>query len=76
MYEKTSTFLGYEDWKELLPQDADDGVKNAYKKRILDFAGHSKHSADEVAELNPVHKEMLTYLFNDFIERYHFYKKE
>ena len=76
LYEKTSTFLGYEDWKELLPQDADDGVKNAYKKRILDFASHSKHSADEVAELNPEHKEMLTYLFNDFIERYHFYKKE
>ena len=76
LYEKTSTFLGYKDWKELFPQDADDRVKNAYKKRILDFASHSKHSAEEVSALNPEHKQLLIYLFNDFIERYHFYKKE
>lgn len=76
LYEKTSTFLGYKDWKELFPQGSDDDVKNAYKKRIVDFSSHSKHAAEEVAELNNQHKQMLIYLFEDFIERYHFYKKE
>lgn len=74
LYEKTSTFLGYNDWKELLPEEADDDVKNSYKKRILDFSSHSKHSAEEVTDLNDQHKQMLKYLFEDFIERYHFNK--
>lgn len=75
LYEKTSTFLGYKDWKELFPEEADDDVRNSYKKRILDFSSHSKHSAEEVTDLNDQHKQMLKYLFEDFIERYHFYKE-
>lgn len=75
LYEKTSTFLGYKDWKELFPEESDDGVRNAYKKRILDFSSHSKHSAEEVITLNDQHKQMLKYLFDDFIERYHFNKE-
>lgn len=75
LYEKTSTFLGYKDWKELFPEGSNDGVRNAYKKRILDFSSHSKHSAEEVITLNDQHKQMLKYLFEDFIERYHFYKE-
>lgn len=75
LYEKTSTFLGYKDWKELFPEESDDGVRNAYKKRILDFSSHSKQSAEETTALNDQHKQMLKYLFEDFIERYHFYKE-
>lgn len=75
LYEKTSTFLGYNDWKELLPEKADDRDRNSYKKRILDFSSHSKHSSEEVIELNDQHKQMLVYLFEDFIERYKFYKE-
>ncbi|HEL1621803.1 MULTISPECIES: AAA family ATPase [Streptococcus] len=76
LYEKTSTFLGYKDWKELFPEEATDDVRQAYKKRILDFSSHSKHSAEETTELNSTHKQMLVYLFHDFIDRYHFYKEE
>ena len=75
LFEKTSTFLGYQDWKDLFPKEADEAARNSYKKRILDLSSHSKHSGEEVAVLNDQHKQMLRYLFEDFEDRYHFYKE-
>lgn len=42
--EKSSTFLGYSDWKELLPSERKD-----FHSRIIDISSHSKHSSDEIA---------------------------
>ncbi|MBM7642468.1 AAA family ATPase [Streptococcus loxodontisalivarius] len=76
LFEKTATFLGYKEWKEILPEEADDRARDSYKKRIIEISSHSKQSGDEVAALTQSHKNMLAYLFNDFESRYHFYKEE
>ncbi|MBR0573790.1 AAA family ATPase [Pasteurella atlantica] len=56
--EKTSTFLGYQTWGELLPQN-NDGLPNPYEARIINFSSHSKHSSEETVELSENDKKVL-----------------
>lgn len=69
--EKTSTFLGYDDWVDLLPLTAD-GNPNPYVKRIINLSSHSKHSGDEIAELSDDDKRVLDYLMKEFMRTYKF----
>lgn len=69
--EKTSTFLGYDNWVELLPT-TNDGSRFAYEKRIINFSSHSKHSGDEVAELSDDDKRVLDYLMKEINKNYQF----
>lgn len=80
--EKTSTFMGYEDWADLLPQTTD-GTSDAYLKRIVDISSHSKHAGDEQPQLSKDDKRVLGYLLNEtankkfeFAERYRMIVKE
>lgn len=80
--EKTSTFLGYEDWSDLLPKTAD-GTNDAYLKRIVDISSHSKHAGDEHSELSKDDKRVLGFLLGatannkyEFPERYRVALKE
>lgn len=80
--EKASTFLGYDEWSDLLPKTAD-GNSDAYFKRIVDISSHSKHSDHELAELSPDDKRVLSYLLGHtanqdyaFHERYKITLKE
>ncbi len=59
--EKTSTFLGYNDWSELLPK-TEDGTSDVYLKRVVDISSHSKHSGYELAELSQNEKRVLGFL--------------
>lgn len=59
--EKTSTFLGYETWGELLPQ-IDDGRANPYESRIINIASHSQHTTEEIVELSDADKRVLSHL--------------
>jgi len=56
--EKTSTFFGYKNWGELLPE-TEDGRANPYLARIINISSHSKHSAEEVSELTEDDKRVL-----------------
>lgn len=74
--EKTSTFLGYEEWSDLLPKTAD-GTSDPYLKRIIDISSHSKHSGYELSDLSQDDKRVLKFLLTDaankqysFPERY------
>ena len=69
--EKTSTFLGYDNWVDLLPPTAD-GTPNPYEKRIVNISSHSKHSGDEVAELSDDDKRVLEYLLKEIKSKYKF----
>lgn len=69
--EKTSTFLGYDNWGELLPKDAN-GKVNPYETRIVNISSHSKHSGDEMVELTDDDKRVLKYLMNAIKEMYRF----
>lgn len=68
--EKTSTFLGYENWGELLK--IIDEQSKPYETRIINISSHSKHSGDEVAELSEDDKRVLGYLMQKTKEKYCF----
>lgn len=71
--EKTSTFLGYKRWEELLPNTGD-GAIDAYARRILNWGSHSKHAGDEIRDLNEEDKRVLGFLAKNINEekRFHF----
>jgi len=69
--EKTSTFLGYKDWGDLLPR-LNDGRTNPYQTRIINISSHSKHAGDEVADLTEDDKRVLRYLMNELNNMYRF----
>jgi len=69
--EKTSTFLGYKKWGDLLPK-TDDGKINPYEARIINISSHSKHAGEEAADLSEDDKRVLTYLVRQINEMYRF----
>jgi len=69
--EKTSTFLGYENWGELLPK-TEEGKANPYESRIVNISSHSKHSAEEIVELTENDKRVLAYLLNEIKKNHKF----
>lgn len=68
--EKTSTFLGYQGWAELLPQTEE--APNPYEARMINISSHSKHAGEEVAELTEDDKRVLRYLVNQINQTYRF----
>ncbi|MCR8643026.1 AAA family ATPase [Paenibacillus sp. N1-5-1-14] len=70
--EKTSTFLGYSHWKDLLVPVRGSGV--GYENRILNLSSHSKHSGEEIVELTNDDKNILRHLFSEINELYRFKK--
>ncbi|ECT1023034.1 TPA: AAA family ATPase [Salmonella enterica] len=73
--EKTSTFLGYKKWGDLLPK-TDDGKINPYEARIINISSHSKHAGEEVAVLTEDDKRVLRYLVNEINTMYRFQQAE
>ena len=73
--EKTSTFLGYKKWGDLLPK-TDDGKTNPYEARIINISSHSKHAGVEVADLTEDDKRVLRYLVNEINTMYRFQQAE
>ena len=66
--EKTSTFLGYPKWRELLPEDA----REAYFNRIINLSSHGKFSGEEVSIIEDGDKRVLTYLIGEVKRTYGF----
>ena len=65
--EKTSTFLGYKEWGELLPDvkgEQISGKGNPYA-RVINFYNHAKHSGHEIAEVEPDHKRVFKFLVKE-----------
>lgn len=59
--EKTTIFLGYKRWGDLLPQ-TNEGDGNPYEARIVNLRSHSKYSGEEVKELTDDDKRVLSRL--------------
>ena len=77
--EKTATFLGYEQWSELLPKSIDNVNQssdkvNLYYTRIINISSHSKHSGEETAIITPQDVDTLKLLVNDLQEKYDNFK--
>lgn len=71
LYEKTASFLGYQKWPELLPDD-----KQLYLSRIVNFTSHSTLSNEAVAEPTPQEKAMVKLLLDHLKSSYGFWQKE
>lgn len=70
LLEKTATYLGYNNWGDLLTGDiVNEENKQGYIRRI-NLYSHNKHSELESKELIPAEKEMLKVLFNSFEREY------
>lgn len=69
--EKTSTFLGYKKWGDLLPRTSDGSI-NPYEARIINLSSHSKHAGEEIAVLEEDDKRVLGYLVSQINEMYRF----
>jgi len=66
--EKTSTFLGYKNWEELLPQES----REAYYRRIINLSSHSKHNGEEIAIVEENDKRVLGFLVSEVKTKYGF----
>jgi len=66
--EKTSTFLGYNKWEDLLPQES----REAYYKRIINLSSHSKHNGEEISIVEENDKRVLGFLVNEIKRMYGF----
>jgi hypothetical protein len=66
--EKTSTFLGYNKWEDLLPQES----REAYYNRILNLSSHSKHHGEEVSIIEENDKRVLGFLVGEIKRMYGF----
>lgn len=71
LYEKTASFLGYENWSELLPDE-----KQTYYTRIVNFTSHSTLSNEAVAEPSPQEKKMVEFLLNHLLDKHKFYNEQ
>lgn len=70
IFEKTSTFLGFNNWEQLLPQDS----REAYHKRIINLSSHSKHHGEEISILDDNDKRMLRFLVREIIIKIYNFK--
>ena len=66
--EKTSTFLGYTGWKELLPHDE----QEAYYRRIINLCSHGKHAGEEASFIDDNDKRVFAFLVESIRTMYHF----
>lgn len=71
LYEKTASFLGYEKWSELLPDE-----KQVYLKRIIQFTSHSTLSNEAVAEPTRQEKQTVKFLLDNLINNYGYWQQQ
>ena len=69
LYEKTSSFLGYPRWSELLPDD-----KELYYNRVIQFTSHSSLSTESVSEPTDREKKTVDILFKHLVTTYKFWE--
>jgi hypothetical protein len=72
--EKTSTFLGYKHWENLLKTV--DGNPDSFANRIMNLSSHSAHSGEEIVDVQDKDKEKLGDLVTYLIQTYGFRKQE
>ena len=71
LYEKTSNFLGYPRWSELLPGD-----QQLYLNRIIQFTSHTTLSSEAIAEPSPQEKQTVKLLLDHLRNNYSYWQEE
>ena len=70
LFEKTSTFLGYRSWEEIIPESE----KYRVHRRYLNLFSHDKQSVEEFPDITEDDKEQFKVIYKEFIETYYFNK--
>jgi len=70
LYEKTSTFLGYPRWAELLPDD-----KQTYYNRVIQFTSHSTLSNEAIADPTEPEKQTVKFLLDHLITNFNYWRE-
>jgi hypothetical protein len=65
LYEKTASFLGYQQWSDLLPGD-----RGAYLNRIIQYTSHSTLAGESIAEPTPPEKQTVRLLLDHLTQTY------
>ncbi|HEX8394391.1 MAG TPA: AAA family ATPase [Longimicrobium sp.] len=65
LYEKTASFLGYQQWSDLLPGD-----RGAYLNRIIQYTSHSTLAVESIAEPTPPEKQTVRLLLDHLTQTY------
>jgi hypothetical protein len=71
LYEKTSNFLGYQKWSDLLPGD-----RELYLARIINFTSHSTLSNEAFADPSPQEKQTVKLLLEHLRNNYGYWQEE
>ncbi len=71
LYEKTSNFLGYPRWSELLPGD-----QQLYLNRIIQFTSHGTLSSEAIAVPSPQEKQTVKLLLDHLRNNYSYWQEE
>lgn len=69
--EKTSTYLGYNHWEDLIPLYVS-AEEVPIAIRLINLYSHSKHSGDEMALVQENEKDSFVSVFNKFLEIHSF----
>lgn len=67
LYEKTASFLGYQKWPDLLPDD-----KQLYYSRIINFTSHSTLSNEAVTQPTPAESATVKLLLDHLKNKHAF----
>lgn len=70
LLEKTSAFLGYNNWGELLVADGMTTDERKAYIRFINISSHNRITDLEMKELKPQEKKMLNFLFSNFKKEY------
>lgn len=70
LYEKTANFLGYPEWKRLLPDD-----RQTYYNRIIQFTSHSTLSNEVVPDPTEPEKQTVKFLLDHLTTNYNYWKE-
>lgn len=70
LYEKTANFLGYPEWKRLLPDD-----RQTYYNRVIQFTSHSTLSNEVVPEPTEPEKQTVKFLLDHLVDN-NYWKEE
>jgi AAA domain len=65
LYEKTASFLGFQQWSDLLPED-----RVAYLNRIIQYTSHSTLAGETIAEPTPPEKQTVRLLLDHLTQTY------
>jgi|SRR5690554_180147 len=69
--EKTSTYLGFSHWEDLIPMYVNtDDVPKAV--RLINLYSHSKHSGDEMGVIQEIEKDMFIKVFKSLLIKHNF----